>query len=166
MSLSSKISLGPEEWCHKRSIKTSAGPTWNFQCSAERSSHLESDYERCHTKKARENAVTISEYNVSDRDWLEERFQKMETGLCSHVQEQIAAVWQQTTYQHPCGWGRGGYRGGYRGGGGYWGGYQENYQETPNQQVGNNGIEQQGERNHENRGQPQQNNGLNVIQVK
>ena len=59
---------------------------------------LESDYERHHTKKARANAVTISENNVSDRDWLEERFQKMESGLRSHVQEQIAAVQQQTTY--------------------------------------------------------------------
>ena len=61
---------------------------------------MESDYERHHTKKARANAVTIPENNVSDRDWLEERFQKMESGLCSHVQEQIAAVQQQTTYQH------------------------------------------------------------------
>ena len=70
---------------------------------------MESDYERRHTKKARANAVTISENNVSDRDWLEERFQKMESGLRSHVQEQIAAVRQQTTYQHPHGRGRGGY---------------------------------------------------------
>ena len=46
---------------------------------------LESDYERHHTKKARANAVTIPENNVSDRDWLEERFQKMESGLRSHV---------------------------------------------------------------------------------
>ena len=43
----------------------------------------------------------------------------MESGLCSHVQEQIAAVRQQTTYQHPRGRGRGGYRGGYRGRGGH-----------------------------------------------
>ena len=64
---------------------------------------MESDYERRHTKKARANAVTILENNVSDRDWLEERFQKMESGLHSHVQEQIAAVQQQTTYQHQCG---------------------------------------------------------------
>ena len=34
---------------------------------------------------------------------MEERFQKMESGLHSHVQEQIAVVRQQTTYQHPHG---------------------------------------------------------------
>ena len=111
------------------------------------------------TLKARVNVVMIPENNVSDRDWLEERFQKMESGLCSHVQEQIAAVQQQTTYQHQCGQGHGGYQGGYRGGGRYRGGYQGNNQQTSNQQGGNNGTEQQGERNHENQGQPQQNNG-------
>ena len=120
---------------------------------------MESDYERRHTKKVRANAVTIPENNVSDRDWLEERFQKMELGLRSHVQEQIAAVRQQTTYQHQRGQGCRGYRGGYRHGGGYRGGYQGNNQQTPNQQGGNNGTEQQKERNHENQGQPQQNNG-------
>ena len=51
----------------------------------------------------------IPENKVSDRDWLEERFQKMESGLCNHVQEQIAAVQQLTTYQHQCGQGHGGY---------------------------------------------------------
>ena len=40
----------------------------------------------------RANVVTIPENNVSDRDWLEESFQRMESGLHSHVQEQIAAV--------------------------------------------------------------------------
>ena len=106
----------------------------------------------CHTKKARVNAVTIQKNNVSDRDWLEERFQKMESGLCSHVQEQIAAVWQQTTCQHQYGQGQRGYWGGYRGS------YQGNNQAS-NQQGGNNDTEQQGQRNHENQGQPQQNNG-------
>ena len=64
----------------------------SFNALLKEARHLESDYERCHTKKARANAVTILENNVSDRDWLEERFQKMESGLHSHVQEQIAAV--------------------------------------------------------------------------
>ena len=61
---------------------------------------LESDYQRHHTKKTGTNAVTIQENNVSDRDWLDEKFQKMESGLLSHVQDQKASVWQQTTYQH------------------------------------------------------------------
>ena len=74
------------------------------------------------------------------------------------MQEQIAAVQQQTMYQHPCGWGWGGYQGGYRGEGGYRGGYQGNNQAL-NQQSGNNDTEQQRERNHENQEQPQQYNG-------
>ena len=77
----------------------------NFNALLKEAQCLESDYERCHTKKARANAVTTSENNVSDGDGLEERFQKMESGLLRHVQEQIAAVQQQTTYQDPCGWG-------------------------------------------------------------
>ena len=81
----------------------------SFNALLKEARHLESDYERRHTKKARANAVTILENNVSDRDWLEERFQKMESGLRGHVREQIAAVRQQTTYQHQCGQGRGGY---------------------------------------------------------
>ena len=64
----------------------------SFNALLKEARHLESDYERCYTKKARANAVTIPKNNVSDRDWLEERFQKMESGLHSHVQEQIAAV--------------------------------------------------------------------------
>ena len=64
----------------------------SFNALLKEAQHLESDYERHHTKKARENAVTFQENNVSYRDWLEERFQKMESGLHSHVQEQIAAV--------------------------------------------------------------------------
>ena len=54
-------------------------------------------------RKLEQMQSPFSENNVSDRDWLEERFQKMESGLRSHVQEQIAAVRQQTTYQHPHG---------------------------------------------------------------
>ena len=52
-----------------------------FNALLKEAQHLESDYDRCHTKKARANPVTISKNNVSDRDWLEERFQKMESGF-------------------------------------------------------------------------------------
>ena len=69
------------------------------------------------------NAVTAEENKVSDRDWLEERFQKMETKLQNEVKAQIASVQQMTSQpQQNNGRGRGqggfrgrGNRGGYRG---------------------------------------------------
>ena len=45
------------------------------------------------------NAVTTTENEVSDRDWLEERFQKMEMKLQNEVKAQISLV-QQMASQH------------------------------------------------------------------
>ena len=59
------------------------------------------------------HALTIQEPQVSDRDWLEERFQKMEQKLRNDMRTQIASV--QVTTQKQQGDGRGGGRGGFRG---------------------------------------------------
>ena len=60
---------------------------------------LESDQSKCKSMiKVGINAVTAEEDKVSDRDWLEKRFQKMETKLQNEVKAQIASV-QQTTSQ-------------------------------------------------------------------
>ena len=59
---------------------------------------LESDQSKCKSiTKVRINAVTAEENKVSDRDWLENRFQKMETKLQNEVKKQIASVQQMTS---------------------------------------------------------------------
>ena len=49
------------------------------------------------TSKVGINAVTVEENKVNDRDWLEKRFQKMETKLQNEVKAQIASVQQMTS---------------------------------------------------------------------
>ena len=76
---------------------------------------LESDQsKRKSIAKVGIDAVTAEENKVSDRDWLEKRFQKMETKLQNEVKAQIASV-QQTTSQPQQNNGQGRGRGGYRG---------------------------------------------------
>ena len=84
------------------------------------------------------NAVTAKENEVSDRDWLEERFQKMETKLQNEVKVQIASV-QQTTSQPQQNNGRGRGQGGYRGRGnrgGYRGTHHQAQRGTHDRQQG------------------------------
>ena len=57
---------------------------------------LESDQSRRKPPKVKVNALTVKEQEVSDRDWLEERFQKMELKIQKDVKAQIASV-QVTT---------------------------------------------------------------------
>ena len=72
--------------------------------------------------RAKVHALTIQEPQVSDRGWLEERFQKMEQKLQSDMRAQIASVKVTTQRQQGDGQGRG--RGGFRGRGrGNQGGY-------------------------------------------
>ena len=52
------------------------------------------------------NAVTAKENEVSDRDWLEKRFQKMETKLQNEVKAQIASVQQMTSQPEQGQWSR------------------------------------------------------------
>ena len=84
------------------------------------------------------NAVTAEENKVSDRDWLEKRFQKMETKLQNEVKAQIASVQQVTSQpQQNNGQGRG--RGGYRprgNQGGYRGAYHQAQRGTHDRQQG------------------------------
>ena len=59
---------------------------------------LESDQSKHEsTTKVRINAITAKENEVSDRDWLGERFQKMETKLQNEVKAQIASGQQMTS---------------------------------------------------------------------
>ena len=98
---------------------------------------LESDQSKRNNVKARTNALTIQEPQVSDRDWLEERFQKMETKLQNEVKAQIASVQQNATQiQRGNGQGRG--RGGFRGRGnrGRYGGIPNQRQDTQHAQQG------------------------------
>ena len=99
---------------------------------------LESDQsKRKATSKVGINAVTAEENSLSDRDWLEKRFQKMETKLQNEVKAQIASVQQMTSQpQQDNGRGRG--RGGFRGRGnrgGYIGTHHQG-QGTHNRQQG------------------------------
>ena len=76
---------------------------------------LESDQsKRKSVTKVGFNAVAAEENKVSDRDWLEKRFQKLETKLQKEVKAQIASV-QQTTSQPQQNNGQGRGRGGYQG---------------------------------------------------
>ena len=59
---------------------------------------LESDQSKHKaTSKFWINAVTAEENKVSDRDWLEKRFQKMETKLQNEVKAQIVSVQQMAS---------------------------------------------------------------------
>ena len=92
---------------------------------------LESDQSKRNTVRVRTNALTIQEPQVSDRDWLEERFQKMETKLQNEVKAQIASVQQNATQiqqENGQGRGRGGFRG--RGNRGRYGGIPNQRQDT------------------------------------
>ena len=92
---------------------------------------LESDQSRCKPPKVKVNALTVKEQELSDRDWLEERFQKMELKIQNDVKAQIALV--QMTTQRQWGDGRGRGRGGFRGRGR---GSQNGYRGAYNQTVG------------------------------
>ena len=71
----------------------------SFNQMLKEAQRLESDQSRCKSMtKVGINAVTAEENEVSDRDWLEKRFQKMETKLQNEVKAQVASV-QQTTSQ-------------------------------------------------------------------
>ena len=110
---------------------------------------LESDQSKCKaTSKVGINAVTEEENKVSNRDWLETRFQKMETKLQNEVKAQIASVQQMTSQpQQNNGQGRG--RGGFRGRGNRGG-----YRGTHHQAQGTNDRQQGARLNHP----PQENN--------
>ena len=74
---------------------------------------LESDLSKQNVNRAKVHALTIQEPQVSDRDWMEERFQKMEQRLQNDMRAQIASV--QVTTQRQQGDGRGRRQGGFRG---------------------------------------------------
>ena len=58
----------------------------NFNQMLKEAQRLESDQSKCKSiTKVGINAVTTKENEVSDRDWLEKRFQKMETKLQNEV---------------------------------------------------------------------------------
>ena len=85
------------------------------------------------------HALTIQEPQVSDRDWLEERFQKMEQRLQNDMRAQIASV--QVTTQRQQGDGRGRGRGGFRGRGrGNRGGYRGAHQSRTGTSKMNNRV--------------------------
>ena len=64
----------------------------NFNEMLKEARRLESDLSKRNVNRAKVHALTIQEPQVSDRDWLEERFQKMEQKLQSDMRAQIASV--------------------------------------------------------------------------
>ena len=67
-----------------------------FNAMLKEARRLESDLSKRNGNRAKVHALTIQEPQVSDRDWMEERFQKMEQRLQNDMRAQIASV-QVTT---------------------------------------------------------------------
>ena len=79
----------------------------NFNEMLKEARRLESDLSKRNVNRAKVHVLTIQEPQVSDRDWLEERFQKMEQKLQSDMRAQIASVKVTTQRQQGDGQGRG-----------------------------------------------------------
>ena len=123
----------------------------NFNEMLKEARRLESDLSKQNVNRAKVHSLTIQEPQVRDRDWLEERFQKMEQKLRNDMRAQISSVQVTTQRQQGDGQGRG--RGGFRGRGN-----QSGYRGAHNQSAGTP-REQQGTES--DNGPQQENNNQN-----